>query len=336
MLTSVRVGTIAFFALMLAYVRGCSALGRDRTKAERRHRHDRRKLDRRHSSPSRCSSTWSTPCSAPRSSEARALMTLNGWLQILVLLRSACCSSQSRSASTSCACTTARSRWLGAGRAADLPRLRRRSETRTSTGRATPAACCSSASRRCCSRTSCCACSTCCRSTRSISRAVPDRQAFETAASFTTNTNWQSYSGEAMMSYFSQMTQLAFHNFVSAAVGMAVAVALVRGIARRVGGPARQLLGRPRARHALRAAAALAHRRAAVRAAGRDPELQAVPRRSRRSRARSRRSRWARWRARRRSSSSARTAAASSTPTPRIRSRTRRRGPTSGRCSRSS
>jgi K+-transporting ATPase ATPase A chain len=65
--------------------------------------------------------------------------------------------------------------------------------------------------------------------------AVPDRQAFETAASFTTNTNWQSYAGEATMSYFSQMTQLAFHNFASAAVGMCVAVALVRGIARRAG-----------------------------------------------------------------------------------------------------
>jgi K+-transporting ATPase ATPase A chain len=61
--------------------------------------------------------------------------------------------------------------------------------------------------------------------------AVP--QAFETAASFTSNTNWQSYAGETTMSYFSQMTQLAFHNFVSAAVGMGVAVALVRGIARR-------------------------------------------------------------------------------------------------------
>ena len=63
--------------------------------------------------------------------------------------------------------------------------------------------------------------------------AVVDRQAFETAASFTTNTNWQSYSGETTMSYFSQMTQLAFHNFMSAAVGVAVAVALVRGIVRR-------------------------------------------------------------------------------------------------------
>ena len=63
--------------------------------------------------------------------------------------------------------------------------------------------------------------------------ALPDRQAFETAASFTTNTNWQSYSGESTMSYFSQMTQLAFQNFVSAAVGLAVAVALIRGIARR-------------------------------------------------------------------------------------------------------
>jgi K+-transporting ATPase ATPase A chain len=65
---------------------------------------------------------------------------------------------------------------------------------------------------------------------------VVDRQAFETAASFTTNTNWQSYSGETTMSYLSQMTQLAFHNFASAAVGVAAAVALVRGIARESGG----------------------------------------------------------------------------------------------------
>jgi K+-transporting ATPase ATPase A chain len=66
--------------------------------------------------------------------------------------------------------------------------------------------------------------------------AVTDRQAFETAASFTTNTNWQSYSGETVMSYLSQMMQLAFHNFASAAVGVAAAVALARGIARRSGG----------------------------------------------------------------------------------------------------
>jgi potassium-transporting ATPase potassium-binding subunit len=66
--------------------------------------------------------------------------------------------------------------------------------------------------------------------------AVPDRQAFETAASFTTNTNWQSYTGETVMSYLSQMMQLAFHNFTSAATGVAAAVALARGIARRSGG----------------------------------------------------------------------------------------------------
>jgi K+-transporting ATPase ATPase A chain len=66
--------------------------------------------------------------------------------------------------------------------------------------------------------------------------AVPDRQAFETSASFTTNTNWQSYSGEVVMSYFSQMTQLAYHNFISGAVGMATAAALVRGLARRSAG----------------------------------------------------------------------------------------------------
>jgi potassium-transporting ATPase potassium-binding subunit len=55
--------------------------------------------------------------------------------------------------------------------------------------------------------------------------------AFNTAASFTTNTNWQAYSGESTMSYFTQMAGLAYHNFVSAAVGIAVAIAFIRGIA---------------------------------------------------------------------------------------------------------
>jgi len=57
--------------------------------------------------------------------------------------------------------------------------------------------------------------------------------AFNTAVSFTTNTNWQSYSGETTMSYFSQMVGLTLHNFTSAAVGIAVAAALVRGLVRR-------------------------------------------------------------------------------------------------------
>ncbi|MFI5356103.1 MAG: potassium-transporting ATPase subunit KdpA [Opitutales bacterium] len=56
--------------------------------------------------------------------------------------------------------------------------------------------------------------------------------AFNTAASFTTNTNWQFYTGEATLSYFSQMVALTIHNFTSAAVGIAIAAALVRGIAR--------------------------------------------------------------------------------------------------------
>ena len=56
--------------------------------------------------------------------------------------------------------------------------------------------------------------------------------AFNTAASFTTNTNWQNYGGESTLSYFSQMVGLTFHNFVSAAAGVAVAAALVRGLAR--------------------------------------------------------------------------------------------------------
>ncbi|HEU5459478.1 MAG TPA: potassium-transporting ATPase subunit KdpA, partial [Pyrinomonadaceae bacterium] len=56
---------------------------------------------------------------------------------------------------------------------------------------------------------------------------------FNTAASFTTNTNWQSYVPEATMSYFTQMAGLAYHNFVSAAVGVSLAIAFIRGIARR-------------------------------------------------------------------------------------------------------
>jgi K+-transporting ATPase ATPase A chain len=56
--------------------------------------------------------------------------------------------------------------------------------------------------------------------------------AFNTAASFTTNTNWQFYGGESTMSYFSQMVGLALHNFTSAATGISIAAALVRGIAR--------------------------------------------------------------------------------------------------------
>jgi len=55
--------------------------------------------------------------------------------------------------------------------------------------------------------------------------------AFNTAVSFATNTNWQAYGGETTMSYFTQMAGLAYHNFVSAAVGIAVAIAFIRGIA---------------------------------------------------------------------------------------------------------
>ncbi|MGE5700656.1 MAG: potassium-transporting ATPase subunit KdpA [Deltaproteobacteria bacterium] len=61
---------------------------------------------------------------------------------------------------------------------------------------------------------------------------VSEHLAFNTAVSFTTNTNWQSYGGESTLSYFSQMVALAFHNFASAASGIAVAAALARGIAR--------------------------------------------------------------------------------------------------------
>src|SRR5438105_9496568 len=63
--------------------------------------------------------------------------------------------------------------------------------------------------------------------------AVTPDLAFNTAASFTTNTNWQAYSGESTMSYLTQMAGLAYHNFASAAVGIALAIAFIRGIAQK-------------------------------------------------------------------------------------------------------
>src|SRR6185312_13801999 len=66
-----------------------------------------------------------------------------------------------------------------------------------------------------------------------FSGVAPD-QAWNTAVSFVTNTNWQSYSGESTMGHLVQMAGLAVQNFVSAAVGMSVAIALVRGFARKL------------------------------------------------------------------------------------------------------
>ena len=67
--------------------------------------------------------------------------------------------------------------------------------------------------------------------------------AFNTAASFTTNTNWQGYSGESTMSYLSQMAGLAWHNFISAAVGIGIALALARGITYRLHPTAPKAIG---------------------------------------------------------------------------------------------
>ena len=72
---------------------------------------------------------------------------------------------------------------------------------------------------------------------------VPADLAFNTAASFTTNTNWQSYSGESTMSYLTQMAGLAWHNFISASVGIGIALALARGITYRLQAGAAKTLG---------------------------------------------------------------------------------------------
>ena len=102
--------------------------------------------------------------------------------------------------------------------------------------------------------------------------AVEPDLAFNTAVSFTTNTNWQSYGGETTMSYLTQMAGLTVHNFVSAATGIALAIALIRGFARRSAQDDRQFLGRPDPLHALHPAAAVDRRGAGARLAGRAAE----------------------------------------------------------------
>jgi K+-transporting ATPase ATPase A chain len=97
--------------------------------------------------------------------------------------------------------------------------------------------------------------------------------AFNTAVSFVTNTNWQSYVGETTLSYFVQMAALTVQNFTSAAAGIAIAVALIRGFARQEQLHHRQFLGRHRAGDGLRAAASVAGRLSAVRIARGDSEL---------------------------------------------------------------
>ena len=98
--------------------------------------------------------------------------------------------------------------------------------------------------------------------------AVSPDSAFNTAVSFTTNTNWQGYGGESTMSDLTQMVALTVQNFVSAAAGMAVLVALIRGFARRNAPTHRQLLGRSDPRRDLHPAAAVARAGPGARVAG--------------------------------------------------------------------
>ena len=157
------------------------------------------------------------------------------------------------------------------------------------------------------------------------SRRSADHIAWNTAVSFVTNTNWQSYSGESTMGHLVQMAGLAVQNFVSAAVGIAVAVALVRGFARSQHRAARQLLGRPGPDRAADPAADRVRRRDRAASPAAWCRTSPAGTTSPPSPAARRRSPAARSPARRPSRSSAPTAAASTTPTPRTRSRTRRR-----------
>ncbi len=116
----------------------------------------------------------------------------------------------------------------------------------------------------------------CCRSIRRTLGALSPGLAFNTAVSFTTNTNWQSYGGESTLSYFSQMVALVFHNFVSAATGIAHRGGAGARHRAALGQDLGQLLGGSGADHLLPAAADLSGVRRVPGIAGHDPELQAL------------------------------------------------------------
>ena len=148
------------------------------------------------------------------------------------------------------------SRVLGPVERGHLPAPAHRHREASRAGRPTPARCWPSASRA----------SRCCTPILRLQGHLPLNPAdlpgmswyvaFNTAASFVTNTNWQFYGGESTLSYLSQMFGLTVQNFVSAAVGMAVLAAVIRGLRPPRPRRARQLLGRPGADHALHPAAA--------------------------------------------------------------------------------
>ena len=163
--------------------------------------------------------------------------------------------------------------------------------------------------------------------------AVPPRSRSTPRSSFVTNTNWQNYGGELTMSHLTQMAGLAVQNFVSAAVGLAVAVALIRGLVRR----RTHTIGNfwvDLTRGTIRVLLPLAIVFAIVLASqGVVQNFHGFTHAHDRAGRRPRRFRAARSRARRRSRRSARTAAGPTTPTPPTRSRTRTASRT---CSRSS
>ncbi len=103
--------------------------------------------------------------------------------------------------------------------------------------------------------------------------AVSPDSSFNTAISFMTNTNWQGYGGESTMSYLSQMAGLGVQNFVSAATGIAVVIALTRGSRAPERFDDRQLLGRHDAQRALHPAAAVVRPRAGAGFAGRRADV---------------------------------------------------------------
>ena len=162
-------------------------------------------------------------------------MTINGWIQIAIYLRGA---HGARRPARPLHGARVRGRThvpvarasAGGERCSTAPPASTRRAS--SIGSPIRSRCCCSTRRASCWSTPSSDCSMCCRSTRRDMSAVPPDLAFNTAVSFTSNTNWQNYGGESTMSYLTQMMALTTQNFVSAATGIALVIALIRGFAR--------------------------------------------------------------------------------------------------------
>ena len=172
--------------------------------------------------------------SGPRSSKRRP-MTINGWIQIAIYFAILVALVVPLGWFMTAVFDGERTFLSPVLRPVEAASIALAASTRSGSriGSPTRSPCCSSMSRvSACLYALACACRASCRSIQQGMTAVPEYLSFNTAISFVTNTNWQNYGGESTLSISMQMLGLTHQNFLSAATGIVLAVALIRGFAR--------------------------------------------------------------------------------------------------------